>query len=218
MTAVVYHLFVHELRTEFKNKSALGAIFLYNTASYYLVSQLYQKSINPLSWAAVFIIIQLFGAINAVTKSFVAEANGRIAYYAQLASGTSILIAKTAANFVLLMALSLVSLLLSLLFFGNFIADVPLFALTQVLMSAFWACMLTFLSSIAMKTNNGNVVMAIISLPMLIPFSGISMKLFKISMDGLGWYVANKYIFLLIALIVAIEALGLLLFSYIWKD
>ncbi len=218
MLAVVYHLFVHELRIEFKNKSALGAIFLYNTASYYLVSQLYQKSINPLSWAAVFIIIQLFGAINAVTKSFVAEANGRVAYYAQLASGTSILIAKTAANFLLLVALSLVSLVLSLLFFGNFVADVPLFALTQVLMSAFWACMLTFLSSIAMKTNNGNVVMAIISLPMLIPFSGISMKLFKISIDGLGWYVAGKYVLLLIALIVAIEALGLLLFTYIWKD
>lgn len=218
MNVLTYQLFLHEIRSEFRNKSALGAIFLYNTASYYLVSQLYQKNINPLSWAAVFIIIQLFGAINAVTKSFVAEANGRVVYYAQLASGTSILIAKTMANFLLLLALSLVSLALSLLFFGNFVADVTLFALTQVLMSAFWACMLTFLSSIAMKTNNGNVVMAIISLPMLIPFAGISMKLFKISMDGLGWYVATKYVLLLIALIIAIEALGLLLFKYIWKD
>jgi heme exporter protein B len=218
MNAVFYNLFKHELRSEFRNKSALGAIFLYNTASYYLVSQLYQQNITPLSWAAVFIIIQLFGAINAVTKSFVAEANGRVAYYAQLASGTTILVAKTLANFVLLIVLSLVSLILSLVFFGNFVADVPLFVLTQVLMSLFWACMLTFLSSIAMKTNNGNVVMAIISLPMLIPFSGISMKLFKICMDDLGWYVGAKYVGLLLALIIAIEALGLLLFRYIWKD
>ena len=125
MNAITYQLFLHEIRSEFRNKSALGAIFLYNTASYYLVSQLYQQNISALSWAAVFIIIQLFGAINAIAKSFVAEGNGRVLYYAQLASGTSILIAKTMANFLLLLALSLVSLLLSLVFFGNFVTDVP---------------------------------------------------------------------------------------------
>ncbi len=214
----LYYLTKNELQLEFRKKSDLSAIVFYNVASFYLISQLFNTAIHPFTWASLFILLQLFGSINAVAKSFIGDTKGKQLYYMQIASPIQLLASKTITSFLTLTLLSVISYLLSIFFFQNFISNYFQFALLLLLMNLFWAVLLTFLSAMAMKTNNGHTLLAVISLPLLIPFSNISIKLLKFCLDGIAFSVSSSYFLLLVLLIIIVAALSFLLFPYIWRD
>ncbi|MFN7295279.1 MAG: hypothetical protein ACK5T9_03355 [Bacteroidota bacterium] len=78
---MILFLIQKEIRLEWRNKYALGGILLYVIATVYTAYLSFKNIIHPATWNALFWIIMLFAAINAISKSFVQDSNGRQLYY-----------------------------------------------------------------------------------------------------------------------------------------
>ena len=93
LTSQVKNLIIKEITLEWRSKYALNGILLYVVSTVF-VCFLSFKSTPPLVWNALFWIIMLFAAINAIAKSFMQESKGRLLYYYQLASPVAIILSK----------------------------------------------------------------------------------------------------------------------------
>ena len=98
-----------EIVLEWRSKYALNGILLYVISTVF-VCFLSFKSIEPITWNALFWIIMLFASVNAITKSFVQESVGRQLYFYTLASPQAIIISKIIYNIILMIFLSLIAL------------------------------------------------------------------------------------------------------------
>ena len=74
-----------EILLEFRQRYAIGGILLYVVSTVFVVYLSFQQ-VKPPVWNALFWIISLFAAVNAVVKSFVQESGKRQLYYYSLAS------------------------------------------------------------------------------------------------------------------------------------
>lgn len=207
-----------ELQTEWKQKFSFSGILLY-VASTVFVSYLSFKVIdNILVWNALFWIIMLFAATNAVAKSFMQESKGRLLYLYTIARPQNIILAKTIYNALLLTIIGI----FNYLFFGILINDLVqnkfLFFLTIILGSMGFAIVLTMISAIASKTSNNGSLMAILGFPVLIPLLITLIRLSKNALDGLDLSVSYTYITVLMAINVIVVILAYLLFPYLWRD
>ena len=73
-------LLKHEVLLEWRQRNALGGILLYVLSTVF-VAYLTFKVVPPLAWIALYWIIMLFAATNAVAKSFMQLSRGRMLYY-----------------------------------------------------------------------------------------------------------------------------------------
>ena len=213
----VKQLIFKEFTLELRNKYALGGIFLYVISTVFVSYLSFKRIINPATWNALFWIILLFASINAVSKSFIGEGKGKLLYLYTLVSPQALIIAKIIYNSVLLCTLSFVCLLVYSLFVGNIIQDIPLFIVTLLAGSMGLSSLLTMVSAIASQTGNNFTLMAILSLPLIIPLITILIKLSKNAIDGLDLWDMNSLLVLLFLNIV-IVASSYLLFPYLWRD
>ena len=213
----VKYLIIKELKLELRNKYALGGILIYVVSTVFVSYLSFKQVINPATWNALFWIILLFASINAVAKSFINESPGRNLYLFTLADPQSVIISKTIYNSLLLIILSALCLLTYSLFIGNIIQDLSLFSITLFLGSLGFASLLTMVSAIASKTSNNFTLMAILSLPIMLPLLMVLIKLSKNAIDGLEKWDWNG-LAILAFLNVIIVSLSYLLFRYLWRD
>lgn len=213
----VSYLIIKELKLELRNKYALGGILIYVVSTVFVSYLSFKQVINPATWNALFWIILLFASINAVAKSFISESAGRNLYLYTLADPQSVIISKIIYNSLLLIVLSALCLLTYSLFIGNIIQDLGLFSLTLFLGSLGFASLLTMVSAIASKTSNNFTLMAILSLPIMLPLLIVLIKLSKNAIDGLEKWDWNG-LAILAFLNVIIVSLSYLLFRYLWRD
>jgi heme exporter protein B len=213
----IKHLVIKEFKLEMRNKYALGGIFLYVVSTVFVSYLSFKKIINPATWNALFWVILLFASINAIAKSFINETRGRLLYLYTLASPQAVIISKIIYNSILLCVLSCLCLFVYTLFVGNIIQDMPLFIVTLLSGSFGFASLLTMVSAIASKTSNNFTLMAILSLPIIMPLIMVLIKLSKNAIDGLDLWDTNALMILLF-LNVIIIASSYLLFPYLWRD
>jgi heme exporter protein B len=213
----IKYLILKELKLEMRNKYALGGILLYVVSTVFVSYLSFKKIINPSTWNALFWIILLFASINAIAKSFISETQGRLLYLYTLVSPQAVILSKIIYNSFLLTLLSTLCLMVYTLFVGNLIQDLPLFLVTLLLGSFGFSSLLTMVSAIASKSSNNFTLMAILSLPILIPLLMVLIKLSKNAIDGLEHWDYN-YLMVLLFLNVIIVALSYLLFRYLWRD
>ncbi len=213
------------LRKEFildlRRKSVISglALYLFSTVFIcYLTFSLHQNQITPLVWSALFWITILFTMVNSVAKSFIGEKNGRSIYYYSLTQPTSIILSKIIYNFFLCLLLSFAGYTLFMLFFQNPILDGTFFILVLTLASFGFASSLTLLSSISAKTNNSNVVMAVLSFPAMIGILLMAIKVTKNCIDGLDRSASVDELLTLGAINLLVAAVSYLLFPYIWRS
>ena len=202
---------------EWRNRYALNGILLYVAATVY-ICYLSFRQVDPLVWNAVFWIILVFAAINAVAKSFILESRGKQLYFYTLASPQSIIVAKIGYNMLLMLLIAAVCLVFYVLVFENPVADMPMYLLSVFLGSISFAGSLTMVSGIASKAGNNFSLMAILSFPVIIPVLVLLIKLSKNAMDGLDRSVSVNEIVVLLAINVMVIALSLLLFPYLWRE
>jgi heme exporter protein B len=81
-----------------------------------------------------------------------------------------------------------------------------------------FAASFTFLSSIASKAGNGNLLMPVLSFPIIIPMLLVLVKASKKAMDGLDPSLIWPDLLVLLAIDVLVIALAYLLFPFLWKD
>lgn len=202
---------------EWRNRYALNGILLYVAATVYTCYLSFRR-VDPVVWNAVFWIILVFAAINAVAKSFLLESRGRQLYFYTLSSPQAIILAKTLYNMLLMLLIAAVCLVFYVLVFDNPVADMPMYLLAVFLGCLSFASSLTMVSGIASKAGNNFSLMAILSFPVVIPVLILLIKLSKNAMDGLDRSVNTNEIVLLLAINVIVVALALLLFPYLWRD
>lgn len=207
-----------ELQNEWKQKFSFSGILLYVVSTIFVSYLCFKVIDNILVWNALFWIIMLFAATNAVAKSFIQESKGRLLYLYTLSSPQGIIIAKTIYNSILLSIIGLFNYLFFGLLLGDLVQNKILFLITIILGSMGFAIVLTMVSAIASKTNNTGSLMAILAFPILIPLLITLIRLSKNALDGLDLSVSYTYIVVLLAINVIVVVLANLLFPYLWHD
>jgi len=90
-----------EITLEWRQKYALNGILLYVVSAVFITYLSVGAKMGNLSiptWNALYWIIMLFSAVNAVAKSFVQEHQGRQLYYYMIASPEAIILSKIIYN------------------------------------------------------------------------------------------------------------------------
>jgi heme exporter protein B len=210
-----------EILLEWRQKYALNGIFLYLGSTVfvcYLSFAVKGNSLNPSTWNALFWIILLFTSVNAIAKSFIQERAGRTLYYYTLASPQGIIISKILYNSLLMIVLSVLGFLFYSLVLGNPVQNIELFLMNILLGAVGFSSTLTMISGIASKANNSSSLMAILSLPILIPMLLLLIKISKNAIDGINSSVSTTDLILLAAVNVMVGALSYILFPYLWRS
>lgn len=206
-----------EIVLEWRTRYAFNGILLYVAATVFVCYQAFRQ-INPVVWNALFWIIMLFASVNAVTKSFVQESRWRQLYYYSIASPQAIILAKISYNVLLLTLISGIALFFYAVVFSNPVGDLPLYILSIALGSFSFASVFTMISGIAARAGNSGALMAVLCFPVIIPLIIVLIKFSKNAMDGLDRSVSYNEIGILLSINVAVIAVSVLLFPYIWKD
>lgn len=202
---------------EWRSKYALNGILLYVVSTVF-VCYLSFRTTPPIVWNALFWIIMLFAAINAISKSFIQESKGRLLYYYQIASPQAIIIAKIIYNMLLMVLMSAIALLFYSIVFQNQVGDKLLYFGSVMLGAISFSSVFTMISAIASKANNNGTLMAILSFPVIIPVIILIIKLSKNAMDGLDRSVSLNELGVLTAINLIVITVSLLLFPYLWRD
>jgi len=206
-----------DLLMEWRQQHALFGVLLYAGATVFVV-YIMNGQPAPKVWNALFWLVQLFVAVNAVAKSFLQEPPGRFRYYYTLAPPATFLAAKMIYSIVLLLLLSLVNLLLFTVLLGLPLEQTGLFVLVAALGSLSLSVVFTFLSAIAARAQQNAALMAILGFPLVTP---VLMMLGNLALKAVspvyqpGWWTLAGVLLLLDALVVA---LGIILFPFLWQE
>jgi heme exporter protein B len=153
-----------------------------------------------------------------VAKSFIGEKKGVDIYLFSIADPQDIIMSKLIYNSLLCLLMSAVCFGLFVLFFGNPVADVPTFALVVVLAAIGFSGAFTMLSGIASRSANSNVIMAVLSFPVIISVLLLVIKLTKNCIDGLDPAVSSNDLLTLGAVDAMLMAMSYLLFPFVWRS
>ena len=204
---------------ELRQRYALNGILLYVFSTIFVVQLCFGRVIDDKTWIALFWIILLFAAFNAVSKSFAQESSSRRLYYYMLASPVSVVVSKIVYNALLMLFLGLMSLGLYTVFMGFPDFNINLFLPAFVLGSIGIASALTMVSAIASRSGNNPALMAILGFPVVLP---LLLILVTASQEALNGDIESMKIFsLLMALFlidVVVVVLAVILFPYLWRD
>jgi heme exporter protein B len=214
----IYELLRWELVLEWRNKYALGSVFLYVISTVVIAYVAFIRGLDAISFNAVYWIILFFGATVAAGRSFVSVAGRRHTYYYTLASPLAILISKQVFNVLVIWTIAGLSFLLLSLFAPGVSLVAPLPFLLAVLLGGLGlGIILTFVSALAARASGNSTLMAILSFPLLIP-------LLKVLVDagsygfGEGLNDAGRFLTFIGVIDLLALAVGLLLFPYVWRD
>ena len=214
-------LIIKELTLEWRQKYALNGILLYVVSAVfitYLSVGARQGGLAVPTWNALYWIIILFSAVNAVAKSFVQEHQGRQLYYYMIAKPEAIILSKIIYKTLLTLVLALLVYLVISLILGNPVEDQGLFLLNLVLGAVGFSASLTMVSGIASKAGNNATLMAILSFPVIIPMLLMAIRVSKNAIDGLDWSVSADKVVTLLAINAIVSATAYILFPYLWKS
>lgn len=214
-------LFIHELKLEWKNKYAINGILLYVTGAVFICYMSFNVKkgiIHPITWNALFWIIILFSAVNAIAKSFIGQKEGRNLYYYLLVRPEALILAKMIYNALLLIVLSVLGLIFYSVVMGNPVQDMAMFIAALLLGCIGLACSLTLISGIAAKAGGNMALMSILSFPVILPVILLVIKVSKSAIDGIDRSISYDEMIVLSALNAIIIAVCRMLFPYLWRN
>jgi heme exporter protein B len=210
-----------EVLLDLRQKHAIGGMVLYVVSSVYACYLAVNQGLGTATWNALFWIILLFAAFNALARAFQREDAGRQLYLYTLVSARTLILARTVYNAATMVVLGLLSLVFYMLFLGTeAMANVRAgdFLMAVVLGSIGFAAVLTLISAIAARAGNGLGSMAILGFPIVLPMLLAVMRASKLALDGVGMAANAKYFLMLLAIDALTVAMSALLYPYLWRD
>lgn len=221
MNRIIVQLLKKEFILELRRKSVIAGLGLYLFSLIficYLTFNLKQNSISPATWSALFWLTILFSVVNSVAKSFIGEKKGVFIYLYTIASPQQIILSKILYNTLLCWLISLTGYLLFSIFIFNPVQDQLTFFMVLLLASVGFSTSLSLISGIASKANNSNVLMAVLSFPVVISILLMAVRATKNALDGLELSASSDELLNLLAINCISGALGYILFPYIWRS
>jgi len=213
----VIALIKKDLLLEFRQQYTLYGIFLY-VASTIFVIYITMGQPEEQVWNAMFWVVQLFVAVNAVAKSFLQESRGRMLYFYSIAGARDFILSKIIFNGLLMMVMTLLSIGLFSLLLGNPVYNMWQFAGLALLGGLGLSFIFTFLAAIAAKAQQQAALMAVMGFPIIVPQLLLLGKISKIAFSPALFQGLISIIGLLLAFDVLIIVLALILFPFLWKD
>jgi heme exporter protein B len=210
-----------EFVLELRRKSVISGLGLYLLSIIficYLTFNLRQNAISANTWSALFWLTILFAVVNSVAKSFIGEKKGTLIYYYTLASPQQIIFSKIIYNTILCLLIALTGYILFSVFIYNPIQDQVTFFIALILASLGFSISLSLISGIASKANNSNVLMAVLSFPVVISILLMAVRITKNAVDGIDRTASTDEFLNLVAINCIAGALGYVLFPYIWRS
>ena len=210
-----------EFLSEWRQQYALNGILLYLATTIfvcYISFSLKSGVIQSLTWNALYWIIVLFTATNAVAKSFIQESQGRMLYYYTLATPEVFILSKIIYYSLLMAATALAGLLFYILVMGNPVTDFGMFLWVAALGVIGLAAALTMISGIASKAPNSSTLVAVLGFPVVIPLLLVIIRASKNALEGLERSVYVDQVLILLAINVIILTVSYLLFPYLWRS
>jgi heme exporter protein B len=214
-TNQIVTLFKKELLLEIRQQYSFYGILLY-VASTTFVLFLAIDSPESRVWNGLFWTIQLFVSINAVAKSFLQESRGRMLYFSALVSPQNFILAKLLYNTALMLVMSLLTLLLFTLFFGNPAARLLPFVGLVLLGGWSLGLVFSFLAAIAARASGNAAIMVILGFPLIIPQLVMLMKISATAFAGRPLPLTPLLMLLVLDTLVVL--LSVILFPFLWKD
>ncbi len=206
-----------EFTLEWRQKYSVYGVILYLISAVF-VCYLSIKTPEKPSWNALFWIIMLFATFSAVAKSFLQEKRGRLMYLYPLAKPHAVIISKIIYNSALMAVLNLISIIIYVLLNGNLADNFAWFCFLTLAGSISFASLLTMTSAIASKAGDGNLLMPVLSLPIIIPLLLISIKASKKAVDGLDVSLIGKDLMALAGMYILILGLSYILYPFLSRD
>ncbi len=207
-----------DLLLERRQQHTLYGILLYIVSTIYVI-YLTLDDPDASTWNAIFWITQLFICINAVAKSFLQEAKGRMLYYYTITSPVAFILSKLLYNAILMIAMSIINLIIYSVMLGNPTTNFLSYSAIGILGGCGLGIIFTMLAAIASKALQQASLMAILGFPLILPQL---MILVRLSKTALGEIFRNgiplQMISLLLAFDILIIILSVILFPFLWKD
>lgn len=213
----IFALIQKDVTIEWRQRYAINGILLHAISSTMVVF-LSVKMLNAPTWNAIYWIVLLFSSVSAVAKSFVAESTGRQLYYYGIVSAQQLIVSKLIYNAVLTTFLAMLCLFTYSLFLGFPVQNTAYFLLIIGLGGIGFSSTFTLLASIASKSGNGNLLMPVLSFPVIIPLLLVAIKAAKKAVDGIDPSLITKDLLVLVAINTLIITLSYILFPFLWKD
>jgi heme exporter protein B len=218
MIASMAAVILKEWKLEWRNRSALSGMMVYILSGVYISYLSFKKIIDVSAWNALFWLLILFMAVNAVAKSFMAEQRGLQLFYYSVLNPQAVVIGKMIYNGIMLFALGMFTLLMYVLLLGNPVQDMILYVVVVFAGCIGISSVLTMISAIASRAAQQSGLMAILGFPVLLPFLIIIIHLSKNAIDGIDFSVNLKYLMMLLSLNLMVPALAFILFPYLWRE
>ena len=206
-----------DILLEVRQQYTFYGVLLY-VASTVFVIYLAEGRPDNKTWNALFWIVQLFVCVNAVAKSFLQDAKGRMLYYYTISSAKSYIISKLVFNMLLMLAMTMVTMLIFFLLLGNPVLQIITFAGISFLGAKGLSFIFTFLAAIAAKAQQSAALMAIMGFPVIVPQLLLLNKIAITLYEPVVQTGQLPMALLLAALDILIIVLALILFPFLWKD
>ena len=218
MLKKIKFLLLKDIKKNFDNPTSLFTITLNVICSSYIVYVASFGIIDNNSWITFFWIIIFFSSINATYLSFENELKTQALFYHFLFSSKSIILSKVIFNSLILILISILNLICFTFFFGNPLVNTFVFGIGIFLSSISLASILSLISGISIKSNNGNMLMTVLSLPILFPLLLNLIKLSEFCMQERSENILTNEIYFLLLLNVVTISLCYILFPYLCKN
>lgn len=160
----------------------------------------------------------MFSGVNTVAKSFIGEKKGIDIYMYSIADPHDIILSKIIYNALLCGVMSGACFVLFTIFFENPVQDMTIFMIVLLLACIGFSGAFTMLSGIASRSGNSNVVMAVLSFPVVISILLLVIKLTKNCIDGLDPSVSTNDLLTLGAVDALLVAMSYILFPFVWRS
>ncbi len=213
----IWNLIATEARIELRERYALTGILLYVLSASFIVFSIWRQ-LPPKEWGLTFWVIFLFCSLMAVLKTFGKESEGRYFYYYTLYHPLELFTAKVFYNLGLLLVIFFTLWLVLSVIAGNHFLRPGWFLVTGCMACIGLSFLLTFISSIAIKTQQNASLTAIMALPLMIP---VLINILQLTAYGLGTTPDDNpwnEMMLLTSMISLVSGMALWLFPYLWRS
>ena len=202
---------------DWRQQSPITGILLYLSSTIFTSYMAFGGFITDTVWNALFWIILLFTAVNAISKSFSQEER-RTHYYYFLCKPSEIILSKLIYSFLYLTTIAGVALAIYITLLGNPLATFSLYILNLLLGCIGLSATFTMISSISVRAANRSVLMAVLGFPVIIPVLILSISNSNKILEGYILMQIQGNLLSLLSLDVIIIALAYILFPFTWKS
>lgn len=206
-----------DLLIDWRQQSPFTGILLYLSATIFTAYMAFGGFITEKAWNALFWIILLFTAVNAISKSFLQEER-RTHYYYFLCKPSEIILSKLLYSFAYLLVLSGIALLIYVVLLGSPGIALGLFLINLALGCVGLSAAFTLISAISTKASNKSVLMAVLGFPVIIPVLILAVSNSNKISEGFIWMQIQGNVLSLLSVDVIIIALAFVLFPFTWKS